>query len=324
MDKNNHYCGIDVSKDTIDVKSIQTGHQVYDNNFRGFRKLLKESSPKTHYVMEATGVYHEKLAHFLYNKGCSVSVVNPLVIKRFSQMHLRSTKTDKADAEMIFKYASMNQHDHWRPPAEYIEACKDLNGVLSLLLKQRTAFLNKQHSLQSKGCKEKITLRCIKHCIKSLNLQIERLEDQMEQYIELHEPNLYDRLKTIPGIGTKTAVFLIVITDGFRHFESSKQVSSYLGLSPSIMTSGSSIKGQSRITKSGNGHIRNLLFLSSFTACKYNPACKSLFDRITQKGKSKKLALIAVANKLLKQAFAIAKSEDCFNPEHVSLHPTKR
>jgi len=324
MDKINHYCGIDVSKDTIDVKSIQTGHKVYDNNFKGFRKLLKESFPKTHFVMEATGVYHEKLAHFLYNKGCSVSVVNPLVIKRFSQMLLRSTKTDKADSEMIFKYATKNHPNHWKPLAAYIEACKDLNGVLSLLLKQRTALLNKQHSLQSKGCKETITLRCIKHCIKNLNLRIKLLEDQMEHYIELHEPGLYNRLKTIPGIGKKTAVFLIVITDGFRHFESSKQVSSYLGLSPSILTSGSSIKGQSRITKSGNGHIRNLLFLSSFTACKYNPACKSLFDRITQKGKSKKLALIAVANKLLKQAFAIAKSGESFNPEYVSMHPTMR
>lgn len=322
MDKIKHYCGIDVSKDTIDVKSIQIGHKVYDNNLKGFRNLLKESSPKTHFVMEATGVYHEKLALFLYNKGCSVSVVNPLVIKRFSQMLLRSTKTDKADAEMIFMFASKNDPDLWKPLAAYIEACKDLNGVLSLLLKQRTALLNKQHSLQCKGCKEAIALKCIKHCIKNLNQQIERLEGQMEQYIELHESGLYNRLKTIPGIGTKTAIFLIIITDGFRHFESSKQVSSYLGLSPSIRTSGSSIKGQSRITKSGNGHIRNLLFLSSFTACKYNPACKSLFERITGKGKSKKLALIAVANKLLKQAFAIAKSEEDFNPEYVSIHPT--
>ena len=324
MDKINHYCGIDVSKDTIDVKSIQTGHKVYDNTLKGFRKLLKESFPKTHFVMEATGVYHEKLAHFLYNKGYSVSVVNPLVIKRFSQMLLRSTKTDKADSEMIFKYATKNHPDHWKPSAEYIEACKDLNGILILLLKQRTALLNKQHSLQYKGCKEAVALRCVKHCIKNLNQQIKRLEDQMEHYIEVHESGLYKRLKSIPGIGTKTAVFLIIITDGFRHFETSKQVSSYLGLSPSIMTSGSSIKGQSRITKSGNSHIRNLLFLSSFTACKYNPACKSLFDRITQKGKSKKLALIAVANKLLKQAFAIAKSEESFNPEHVCLHPTMR
>jgi transposase len=324
MDKIKHYCGIDVSKDTIDIKSIQIGHKVYENNLKGFRKLLNESLQNTHFVMEATGVYHEKLAHYLYYKGRLVSVVNPLVIKRFSQMLLRSTKTDKADADMIFKYASINHPGLWEPPAAYIEACKEINGVLILMLKQRTALKNKYHSLQSKGSKEANAIKCIKQSMGNLNRQIERLEQRMEQYIEENEPELFDQLKSIPGIGTKTAVFLIVITNGFRQFESSKQVSSYLGMSPTIRTSGSSIKGQSRITKAGNSHIRNLLFLSSFTACKYNPACKKMFDRITEKGKSKKLALIAVANKLIKQAFALAKSGEYYNPEYISRHPAIR
>lgn len=324
MYKIKHYCGIDVSKDTIDVMSIISGHKVFENNLVGFRELLKCSSANTHFVMEATGVYHEKLAHFLFNKGYSVSVLNPMIVKRFSQMLLRSTKTDRADADMVFKYASTNDPELWEPPAAYIEACKDLNGVLSLMLKQRTALKNKYHSLQSKGCKEAKAIKCIKQSINHLNRHIEQIEEQMELYIAEHEPELYNQLKSIPGIGTKTAVFLIVITNGFRQFESSKQVSSYLGMSPSIRTSGSSVRGQSRITKTGNGHIRNLLFLSSFTACKYNPACKEMFDRITEKGKSKKLALIAVANKLIKQAFALAKSGNYFNPEHLSLHPAMR
>ena len=319
MDKITHYCGIDVSKDTIDVRSDQLGHKVYENNVKGFRKLIKASLPGTQFVMEATGVYHERLARFLYDSGCLVSVVNPLIIKRFSQMLLRSTKTDKADAGMILKYAEQQQPVCWEPPAAYIEACKDLNGVLRLLMKQRTALLNKKHSLDSRGSREVEAIRSIRQVLKSLNRQIDRIEREMEQHIVQHNSDLYNRLKTIPGIGTKTAVYLIVITNGFTKFESSKQVSSYLGLSPSIRTSGSSIKGQSRITKSGNSHIRNLLFLSSFTASKYNPTCKSLYERITQKGKSKKLALIAVANKLLKQAFAIAKSGMPYDAEYRSV-----
>jgi transposase len=103
-----------------------------------------------------------------------------------------------------------------------------------------------------------------------------------------------------------------------KYFEISKQVSSYLGMAPSIISSGSS-RGQSRITKTGNNHTRNLLFLSSFTACKYNPSCKQLFDRITGVGKSKKASLITVGNKLIKQAFALAKSGQYFNPEFVSI-----
>ena len=79
-------------------------------------------------------------------------------------------------------------------------------------------------------------------------------------------------------------------------------------VTPIIRQSGSSVNGRSRISKMGNAKLRNLLFMCSFNACKYNSACKALYDRIVAKGKSKKLALIAVYNKLLKQAFSIVKN----------------
>ncbi len=319
MSKDKNYCGIDVSKDKLDAFNERTGHIVVENNLKGFRELLKWVPLKTHFVMEATGVYHKKLAHFIYNQACNVSVVNPLIIKRFSQMLLRSTKTDKADAKIIHKYAVKNTPALWKPAAAYIEACMDLSSLLNLMFKQRTALKNKTHALETKGCCDKMVFRCIKQSINNLNKQIEALEKQLEMYIEENTPELFKQLKSIPGIGTKTAAFLIIVTDGFKDFESSKQVSSYLGMAPSIKRSGSSIKGQSRITKTGNSHIRNLLFMSSFTACKYNPGCRQLFDRITGAGKSKKLALIAVGNKLIKQAFALAKSGSYFNPEYVSV-----
>ncbi len=87
-----------------------------------------------------------------------------------------------------------------------------------------------------------------------------------------------------------------------------RELCSYAGLTPKIRQSGTSINGRARISKIGNQKLRNLLFMCSFNACKYNKACKAIYDRIVAKGKSKKLALIAVCNKLLKQAFAIAKS----------------
>ena len=82
--------------------------------------------------------------------------------------------------------------------------------------------------------------------------------------------------------------------------------------------SGSSVRGKSRISKMGNQKLRNLLFLCAFSACKYNKACRELYERIVAKGKSKKLALIAVINKLLKQAFAVAKSGLSYDENYVS------
>ena len=71
---------------------------------------------------------------------------------------------------------------------------------------------------------------------------------------------------------------------------------------------GSSVRGRSRISKVGNRKLRNLLFPCSFSACKHNRACREIYERITSKGKSKKLALIAVCNKLIKQAYGISRS----------------
>ena len=126
-------------------------------------------------------------------------------------------------------------------------------------------------------------------------------------------------MQSIPGIGLKTALFLIVVTDGFRKFENSKQLCSYAGITPTIRESGSSVRGRSRISKVGNRKLRNLLFMCSMSAYQQNKGCKETFDRITNKGKSKKLALIAVSNKLLKQSFAIAKSGLPYDETHVSV-----
>ena len=82
----------------------------------------------------------------------------------------------------------------------------------------------------------------------------------------------------------------------------------YAGITPVIRESGSSVKGRPRMSKIGDPKLRNLLFMCSFNACKYNRSCKALFDRIVVNGESKKLALIAVCNKLLKQAFSIIKN----------------
>lgn len=130
-------------------------------------------------------------------------------------------------------------------------------------------------------------------------------------------------MQSIPGIGIKTALFLIVITDGFTKFETGSQLCSYVGITPTIRESGSSVRGRARISKVGNRKLRNLLFLCSFTACIHNKGCREIYERITNKGKSKKLALIAVSNKLLKQAFAIAKSGNPYDAGHISVLKTK-
>ncbi len=312
MDKATKFLGIDISKDVFDVSFPDGKHEQFNNNLKGFEQLQKLLQTGEHCVMEATGSYHLALATWLSTQGQPVSVINPLVIKRFVQMRMKLAKTDKADAKMIRLYAEVERPEFWTPPAPYIQQASEMNSLVQMLIRQRTALRNKLHSIGVKPGNFAIVTKHLERQISSLTKNISELEKAMAALIKQHQDKLLERLKTIPGIGTKTAMFLIVITDGFTAFESSKQLSAFVGLAPTIRVSGKSVRGQSRISKTGNSTIRNLLFMCSFSACKRNNACKKLFDRIVAKGKSKKLALIAVANKLLKQSLAIAKSGKVF------------
>lgn len=323
MSKFNHYYGIDISKDVFDVMDEQGVHHQYKNEISGFKKFFKQLQENACCVMEATGVYQVQLSDYLYHKDVFVSVVNPLVIKRFIQMNLRRIKTDKADAEMICKYAKSTDLRAYKPAPIYVRESRIISENIDLLIKSRTMFKNRLHAIEHKASKHRLILiNPMKRAIKDLSIQIQRLEQELKRLIESNEPDLFSRLQSIPGIGKTTAMFMIVISDGFKKFESAKQFTCYIGLSPVEKQSGSSVRGHSRISKQGNGKLRNLLFLCSFNACKSNLACRSLYERIVAKGKSKKLALIAVANKLLKQAFAIAKSGLVYDEDYRSVKPS--
>ena len=308
MDKIKQFFGIDISKDVFDVVDHVDNHYQFKNDLSGFRKFSKILTERSHCVMEVTGSYYQNLATWLFSKSIDVSVVNPLSVKRFIQMRLKTSKTDKSDARMIRIYGEYENPDLWQPPSEYIIEANELHKLIELLIKQRTALKNKLHGLKSKGISTSAVLSSLQRQIRNLDKEVAVLEVKLEELIKEFQEDLLTRLCSIPGIGKRTAIFLIVLTQGFEKFENSRQLISYFGLNPTIHESGSSIRGRSRISKTGNNHIRNLLFMCSFTACQHNKSCREIYQRITAKGKSKKLALIAVANKLLKQSLAIAKT----------------
>jgi transposase len=314
MDKDTKYVGIDISKDTFDVCLTDGTHKVFSNTSQGFRLFKKSLSKMHHCAMEATGSYHHQLATFLFEQEIAVSVINPVVIRRFIQMKLVHNKTDKSDAHMIALYAHQQPLTCWKPEAQFIIECKAINSAVAMYHKQCTALKNKVHALTSSGCTNLVLLRSLKRQIKHLTVEISTLDATMLELVRANCGQLLTCLLSIPGIGAKTGISLILTTGCFEQFSTPKQVSAFIGLAPMERTSGSSVRGQSRITKRGNPHTRYHLFLCSFTACKYNPQCKALYERIIAKGKSKKLALIAVSNKLLKQAYGVVKSGIPYDP----------
>jgi len=315
MSKSKQIFGIDISKDVFDVFNEEKGHLQFKNNISGFKKFFKVIGTDSHCVMEATGYYHYQLGLFLFENEVSVSVENPLKIKRFIQMKLTKVKTDKADAKLIYQYAKSNELTLWNAPNK---EAKQLLSLLDIYQKQSTQLKNKIHGEIVLGKPSKVVLSSLKRSLKQLQKEIQGVENILEEIVKEEDTDTLSRLQTIPGLGKKTAVMLLVSTNYFKNFETAAQLCCYAGLTPVIRQSGSSVKGKERISKMGNQKLRNLLFMCAFSACKRNKACKELYERIIAKGKSKKLALIAVSNKLLKQAFAIAKSGLCYDENYRS------
>ena len=312
--------GIDISKDFFDVVDHIDNHYQFKNDASGFKEFVKVLTDGCHCVMEVTGCYYQGLATWLYTKAVDVSVVNPLSVKRFIQMRLKTSKTDKLDAQMIRMYGESENPDLWEPPSALLIEAVELHKLIEMLIKQRTALKNKMHGLNAKGIKRSPVVTSVRRQIRNLDSEVSKLEVKLEEVIKNYKPDLLTKLCSIPGIGKRTAIYLITITNGFEKFESSRQLISYFGLNPIIRESGSSIRGRSRISKAGNNHVRNLLFMCSFTAYKHNKSCNEIYQRIIAKGKSKKLALIAVANKLLKQSLAIAKSGLYYDENYRSVN----
>ncbi|WP_066839882.1 IS110 family transposase [Rufibacter ruber] len=310
--------GIDVSKETLAVCHLVAGeprHLEVENAKAGFRRLLKGGGPESLYVMEATGAYYMRLAYFLVGQGAKVAVVNPLVIKRFIQMHLGKGKSDRKDAQWIMRYGQQNELKLWQPDDAQLVECRQLEQAIEQLVKQKTMTLNSLEALEQQPVRNKVTLRTLRLTLLVLQKQIRLLEQELDGHLQDQFKEQMELLSSIPGIGSKTAGMLLLFFGGFRQVTSYRQLIAKAGLCPREYSSGSSVRGKVRITKMGGSQIRSKLYMCSLTAMRANKACRELYERLVAKGKNRKLALIAVCNKLLKQAFAIVHSGVPYQPD---------
>lgn len=312
MDSKLLYCGIDISASTFDIcvqkEDDQFEHHQLKNSLIGFKQLLKTCSVRYHFVMESTGAFHLPLCFFLQRNQCSYSVINALQIKRYIQMHLERSKTDKKDALHICMYGIERKPEQYEMPcAQYFE-CKSLNNAIETLTQEITSFNNKLYALRRVDIDTKMIQKSYQSIIKNLKAELKKMELELAEKLAAWQPELVKQVGSVKGIGKRATAILIVFTQGFKHTETYQQLISYSGLSPKEYSSGKSIRGRVRISKIGGKQLRHTLYMCALNAKATNAACKALYDRLVSKGKNKKLAIIAVCNKLLKQVFAVVKS----------------
>lgn len=315
-------CGIDVSHTKLDVcyqnNLGELFHLQVGNNNNGFAKILEHTGIDYHFVMEATGVYYIRLAFYLHQQGCKLSVVNALSIKRYIQMQLERNKSDKKDAGWICRYAIEQRPSYWEmPDSAYFES-KQLYNTIREYAEQVKRFNNQLHSLKLLPVPSKDTIRSLEKIKLQLEKEIDSLEQKLEALLQKWQPAQLKSVSSIKGIGKRATAMLIVFTQGFKNTHSHRQLISFAGLSPTEYSSGSSILGKPRIYKRGGKNLRDVLYMCSMNAIKTNTACKILYDRLRTNGKTGKQALIAVCNKLLKQVFAVVKNKSLYQPNYCS------
>lgn len=303
--------GVDVSKDTLDVfYNDQQGKEHYlkvANDSMGHKTLITKLDVNRTYVMETSGPYYLQLAFRLVYASADVRVENPLVVKRFILMQLERNKSDKKDARWLYRFAIEREPSIWHLPDHQQIQCIELLSAIDLFTRQLTQLHNQIHAFRHSPVICKSAIKVLSKTIAAIQKQVIVLEKELNQILlEWHGEQLKN-ITSIPGLGKRAAALLIVYTDGFKKITNHRQLIALTGLAPKEYSSGSTIRAKAKICKMGNKHLRNVLYMCAMSAIKYNDACKALFDRLKTNGKNGKVALIAVCNKLLKQAFAITK-----------------
>ena len=303
------YVGIDVSKATFVVaySSAKAGKtKTFKNTTKGVHEFIQTLSVTEHHcVLEATGNYSALLVYLLSKAGITVSLENPLKIKNFARVMLSVNKTDETDARLIALYGERMQPSPYKLRSKSILILKQKRTVLRQLKKQLVATRNLKGSMEVLPLFDAKCKQTIEKTITFLEKQIKGMEEELASLAEDEYKKQMDLLTSIKGIGITLAAALIVATGGFTYFDNAKQLTRYLGLSPTYQLSGTSVHVKGHINRNGDPGLRSQLYVAAFSSLRCNTECKACFDRLRSNGNPGKVAVIAVANKLIRQAFAV-------------------
>lgn len=335
MNQLKHFIGIDVAADsfvaaifTTPEKPIVTS-DVFLNSPDGFltlqQWLIKHNCNDVTSIicMESTGVYSEQLCYFLYAQGYQIAVEPPLKVKRaFSQS---PKKTDVIDSRQIAEYAYRFYDElyHWKPNDQIVEQIRVLLATREQFTKQLTANSNALQAIQRKYIQTPVANDMYQRTIEELKEKIKIIDKEIKKLINNH-PTIRPMtalLMTIPGVGMLLASNITVITMGFTKPINAKQFAAYIGICPNEYQSGSSIYKRPRSAGYGPARFRKIIQLAALSLRTHNELFKRYFFRKVAEGKSGRLVINNIANKLIRIICAVIKSRTPFINNYRSVNP---
>lgn len=306
------HIGIDVSKDRLDVASYPRGETFCTtrksrdlDELVGRLVVLKPALV----AVEATGGYERVVAAAIAAAGLPLAVVNPAQVRHFALALGQRAKTDPIDAGVIAHFAAATKAEPRTVPDEEAQ----LFGDLVARRGQITEMIGAERQRQKRAVNRRLR-KSTERLIAALEKELASVDDEIDTMVKGSPVwrEKEDLLASVPGIGKKTARVLLAEMPELGTL-GKKSVACLAGLAPFVRTSGK-WKGKSMIG-GGRASVRSALFVCAMVASRHNPQLKTFHQRLIAAGKSRMVALIAVARKLLTILNAILRDKRPWNPD---------
>lgn len=328
MKKFKLFVGIDISKKTLDVvmgkEENSTTYHLLSNDAKGIGELLDlitKFKLKPNQVLiccEHTGTYLDKLAYAMRSTEHFLWVVHPLLLKNYA-VELNRFKTDKADAKKIMLYAL---YHHSRAHSyQYLDdktgMLKELFTVRKQLIETRAQYLNRKDAIKQKALTHGLTEMIHQHMQSYLSDLIKHVEQEIKNMIASDEKinNIYQILQSIPGIGPVIAQHILFITDCFKKINSWKTFASYIGTAPFPHTSGTTVRGRTRVSRKSYKPLKADLNQGIMSIIRPGQLFHSYYQSLIKLNIHHLYILNKLKNIIIKIAFDLVNKNQLFNEE---------
>lgn len=312
--------GIDVSKSKLDIRIIidtsatTHPHFIVANSERGIRDMIRILKREkiviagTLFCFENTGIYSMPLAIYFSKHQLDYWEIPAIEIKK--SKGLVRGKSDKTDALDIAFYASTHLHK-----LKLCSIAEESIMKLQLLYSEREKVMKAIMALQSSaevtaflpGSVIKEVLAINKKAITNLKLSLKQIDKAITVLVK-SDKQINDSFKlatSVPGVGPQSAVYLIIKTRCFTRFKNWRKLACYAGIAPFEYSSGSSIKGRTRLSHLADKRMKSLLNMAALSAKRIDKEMGEYYDRKVKEGKNKMLVMNAIRCKILSRVFAV-------------------
>ena len=322
MKQYDHVFGVDVSKKTVDITHVinqEFTHRQFSNDEAGMEQLmdwlkeLKLEFDTTLFCMEATGLYCFPLTRFLAAHSIDIWIEHAARIKKATAL-IRG-KNDKVDSQRIAVYATKNldRLRLWKPMNTTLEKIRHLASLRDRLVETKKKLVTPIQEFEAIGnhSMAKLLTKTIKSSLAAIDKDLKNIESKIIDIVN-EDDNLkllYKLITSVVGVGFVTAINLLIHTNGFTMMKDARKLACYCGVAPFEYSSGSSVRGKTKVHYMANKKLKCNLHMASLTAVKLDADLKAYYERKVAEGKNKMSVLNAVKNKLLARGIAVVNKQ---------------